>query len=136
MKLGTQPKPPAADDRDAVALGDANEFKANQRSQVSVLVDGANVSIDASLSNIYELTCGALASRQLDNPSNLTKGMTWQVWFIQDGVGGRGITFDSQYTFGDEGAPDYTSQGAGIINIISCVAVTATKIACSSLPGF
>jgi hypothetical protein len=113
-------------------LNDPQEYTKNQRSHVVALVDGANVAINAAGSNLFELQAGALASRQLDNPPDVIKGMTWQVWFIQDGIGGREMLFDTFYDFGDEGAPDLTLKLANELSIISCVATSATKIRCSA----
>jgi len=131
MKLGTQIVPPAGTDRDAIAGGDANEYTKNQRSAVSSLTDAANVSIEASASNIFELvaTPGVGATRQLDNPTGLVKGMTFQVWFQQDGTGGRALTFGGFYDFGDEGDPDFTGSGANEIDFIVCLVTSATTIA-------
>lgn len=109
-------------------------FTASQRSHIVVLADAPVVLLDASLSNIYQLT--AAGNRQLDNPTNLSAGMTWQVWFIQDGAGGRALTFDTFYDWGDEGAPDFSTQLPNIKNIITCVALSATQIASTTLKGF
>lgn len=111
-------------------------YTKSQRASVVALTDGANVAYDASASNIYELVATNIGTRQLDNPSNLAKGMTWQIWFIQDGTdGGEALTFDTFYDFGAEGTPDFTAQGVGVENIITCVALSTTKIRATTLLG-
>jgi len=124
---------------DTVAvLNETQEFTKNQRSHIVFLDDDdENVVYSAADSNIYSLltedTNGS--TRQLDNPIDLVAGMTWQVWFIQDSVGGKNLTFDTFYDWGDEGAPDFSAQGANVENIITCVAFTTTKIRATVLKG-
>ena len=131
MKLASQQKPPASANRDAAALGDSNQYTAAQRSHVVSLTDAANVSMDATSSNLYELVAtGAVgATRQLDNPTNLAKGMAFQIMFQQDGTGGRALTFDTFFDFGEEGAPDFTGSGANEVDVIGCLVTSATTIA-------
>lgn len=122
--------PPAAAANEPATIGQPNAFTGSQRSEITTLTDAANVSIDASASNVFELTAtGAVgATRQLDNPTNIVKGMMWQVWFVQDGTGGRALTFDTYYDFGDEGAPDFTGDAANEVSVISMMAVSTTAI--------
>lgn len=119
-------------------LAVSQQFTANQHSHIVTLTDALTTLIDATDSNIYSLTAtgGVGATRQLDNPTLLVAGMTWQVWFIQDGTGGRALTFDTFYDWGDEGAPDFTPQIANVKNVITCVALSPTQIAATALKGF
>jgi hypothetical protein len=123
---------------DLARLSISQQFQGNQYSLPVALVDAAVVVNNCSASNILTLlaTAGIGATRELDNPTGLVVGMTWQVWFSQDAIGGRALTFDTWYDWGDEGAPDYTTQGANITNIITCVAMGANQVAATSLPGF
>jgi len=120
------------------ALDAVQEFTKSQRSHIVTLADAATVSFSAEDSNIYSLTAtGAVgATRELENPGDLVAGMTWQVWFIQDGTGSRALTFDTFYDWGDEGAPDFSAQDANNKNIITCVALSSTQIAATTLLGF
>jgi hypothetical protein len=121
----------------AALLNEVQEFTKNQRSHILALVDGVSVPYSAEESNIFNLLAtGAVgATRELENPQDLIPGMTWQVWFQQDGTGGRGLTFDTWYDWGDEGAPDFTTQSANIFNIVTCVALTTTLIRATTLKG-
>jgi hypothetical protein len=125
-------------DATLAALGVAQQFTKNQHSLPVALVDAATVLINAPDSNVFTLTAtgGVGATRELDNPSGLVAGMTWTVHFIQDGTGGRALTYDTFYDFGDEGLPDHTTDGANKYSIITCVAQSATKIAATALKGF
>lgn len=110
-------------------LGVAQAFSKNQRSEVVVLTDGATVNYTASDSNIYELVATNIGSRTLANPGGLVKGMTWQVWFVQDSTDGlEALLFDTFYDWGDDVTPDFTAQGVNVVNIITCIALSATKI--------
>lgn len=63
-----------------------------------VLTDAANIATDASLGNTFRVTLGG--NRNLSAPTNPTDGQK-AVWvFIQDGVGGRTLTFDAVFNFG------------------------------------
>lgn len=123
---------------DNAVLDVAQTFTAQQKSAIEVLTDAANVSIDSSDSNLYELTAtgGVGATRQLDNPTGIVAGQTWVVLFIQDGTGGRALTYDTFYDFGDEGTPDHTTDTANKYSIITCIAKSATKIGATALKGF
>jgi hypothetical protein len=124
-------------DATLAALGVSQQYTKNQHSHIVVLTDGANVAYLASDSNIYQLVATNLGTRQLDNPTGIVAGMTWQVWFQQDSTNGlEALTFGTFYDWGDEGAPDFTAQGVDIKNIITCVAFSTTQIAATSLKGF
>lgn len=63
-----------------------------------VLTDAANIATDASLGNTFRVTLGG--NRNLSAPTNPVDGQK-AVWvFIQDGVGGRTLTFDAVFNFG------------------------------------
>lgn len=124
-------------DATLAALDVSQQYTKNQYSAIATLTDGANVAYLASNSNIYRLTATNIGTRQLDNPTGIVAGMTWQVWFFQDPTNGlEAMTFDTYYDWGDEGAPDFTAQVVGIKNIITCVAFTTTQIGATVLKGF
>lgn len=117
------------------ALDVSQQFTKNQHSAVVVLSDGANVAYLASDSNLFELVATALGARQLDNPTGLVKGMTWEVWYTQSVGGSEALTFDTFYDWGAEGAPDFSAQTGSEVNIIACIAVSTTKIRATTLMG-
>lgn len=123
---------------EVVYLDEVQQYSKSHYSAITSLTDGSNVSIDAEASNIFELTAtaGVGATRQLDNPSNLVAGMVFRVIFNQDGSGSRELTFDTQYDFGDAGAPSFSSQGADVSNVITCIALTNSQIAAVVSTGF
>jgi hypothetical protein len=53
--------------------------------------------VDASLSSNFKATL--TDDRTLENPSNLSEGMTINFAFTQDGTGSRLLSFDTLYTF-------------------------------------
>jgi hypothetical protein len=116
-------------------LDSVNPFTKQQYAVPVALTYGANISVDAELSNNFTVTLSG-ATGQLDNPTNLVAGMTFTFVVTQDGVGGRALTFDTNYDFGSEGAPDLTTSGIGVIDIISAYAISSTKLACTTLRGF
>jgi len=98
------------------------------------LTDGANIALDASLSNVYTVTLGG--ARTLSNPTNLVAGQTFMLIITQDGTGGRALTFSSYFGFGAEGAPDLTTSTASKVDIVSCYVRSTTKIDCTTLRGY
>ena len=117
------------------ATDQSQQYTKNQRSAVVALTWGANIAINADLSNVYEVTLTG-ATAQLDDPSGLVKGMAWVVIVNQDATGGRLLTFGGQYDWGDEGAPDFAGQAASKTNVLSFLAIGATQIACTAMKGF
>jgi len=113
-------------------------FTKNQKTQIVVLTDAASVAWDAEVSNMYSVTAtvGVGATRQLANPTNLQPGMSFIFLFRQDATGGRQLTFDTYFDFGDEGTPDFTTDGANKESLISMVAVSTSHLLCSALKGF
>jgi hypothetical protein len=65
--------------------------------RVVSLSDGATISVDASLGDIYRITLGG--NRTLGNPTNLVDGQTIQVQVKQDGTGNRTLSYGNVYRF-------------------------------------
>lgn len=78
-----------------VALAVVNVFTKNQSVATVALTDGANIAVDASLSNNFKVTLGG--NRTLDNPTNLTEGMVLNFAIDQDGTGSRVLSFGNMY---------------------------------------
>lgn len=72
-----------------------------------VLTDAATVALDASLANVYVLTAtGAIgATRAIGLPTNPLAGQRILITFIQDGTGGRALTWNAVFknTWSDAG---------------------------------
>lgn len=64
---------------------------------VTTLVDGATVTLDASLTTSYRWVIGG--NNTLLNPTNPVNGKTIYVRIVQDATGTRLITWDSKYKF-------------------------------------
>lgn len=111
----------------------AGGWDRNQRVVPYTLSDGANIAVDASLSNNFKVTLGG--NRTLDNPTNLADGMVLNFVIKQDGTGARTLAFGSKYDFGDAGTPTLTS-AADKIDFMSCYYDSAAdKLLCSFRQG-
>jgi hypothetical protein len=66
---------------------------------VVTLTDAATVGIDASLGNVYLLTAtgGVGATRAIGLPTNPLAGQRLVLTFIQDGTGGRALTWNAAF---------------------------------------
>lgn len=107
---------------------DGGLYTKMQRVTPFALTDGANVALDASQSNVFTLTLNG-ATAQLDNPTNVSAGMSWVVYVTQGAGGGKLLTFDANYSFGDAAAPVLGALAAGAVTVLSMTAVSPTKIA-------
>lgn len=100
-----------------VSLSASNAWTKNQYTTPSPLTDGANIAVDASLSNNFYVTLGG--NRTLDNPSNLADGMVINFHIEQDGTGSRTLAFGSKYKF--SGGSKTLSTAASARDLISCL---------------
>jgi len=115
------------------ALELSQQYTKNQRSAVVALTDGASIATDLDLGNIFEVTLGG--NRTLSNPTNIVKGMTWQVIVNQDGTGGHTLAYGGFYDWGDEGVP-VVSSAASKTTILSFLALSTAQIVGTALKGF
>lgn len=105
----------------------------NHRVTPVTLSDGANIAVNAALSNNFKVTLGG--NRTLDNPTNLTDGMVLNFVIKQDNTGGRTLAYGTKYDFGDAGTPELSST-ANSINLLSAYYDSAAdKLLCSFRKG-
>lgn len=97
-------------------LANTNVWTKNQSVPYVELTDGANIAVDASLSNNFHVVLGG--NRTLDNPSNLTDGMILNFYIEQDGTGTRTLAKGSKYKF--PGGTSTLSTAASARDFISC----------------
>lgn len=86
--------------RATAATGDPEDLTMAQArallgEKVVVLTDGANIAIDASLSNNFRVTLGG--NRTLDNPTGMISGQVFNIRIIQDGTGTRTLAYGNKY---------------------------------------
>ncbi|WP_022955765.1 hypothetical protein [Perlucidibaca piscinae] len=110
----------------------ANTFTKAQSVSFVGLTDGANIAVDASLSNNFKVTLGG--NRTLDNPTNLADGQVLNFRVKQDGSGSKTLAYGNKYKF-PGGAPTLTTT-ASAIDLISCVYDSVEdKLFCSISKG-
>jgi len=100
----------------AIGLSSVNVFTAAQVIDEVTLTDGATVTIDADVSNNFQLTLGG--NRTIANPTNMRKGGVINLVLRQDGTGSRTVTWGSKWDFGAAGAP-VLSTGANKVDFVS-----------------
>lgn len=83
-------------------------------STIATLSDGANISWNLSTRQCAQVTLAG--NRTLDNPTNLKSGAIYMLKVIQDGTGGRTLTWSSSYKFTD-GVDPVLSAGANAVDI-------------------
>src|SRR5574343_1611406 len=110
-----------------LSLNSTNTFTKAQRVATVALTDGATINVDASLSNVFNVTLGG--NRTFANPTNLGAGQTLIFKIRQDATGSRTITWGSAYKFPNGIAPTL-STGANKLDVVSCVS-DGTNLYCN-----
>jgi len=109
----------------SVGLAVAQTFTKAQRGAISALTDGATITPDFSLGNLYSVTLGG--NRTLANPTNLTAGQSGSIFVTQDGTGSRTLAYGSYWDFIGGTAPTL-STAAGAVDRIDYVVRTTGSI--------
>lgn len=117
---------------DVLRFDQNNVFTKSQTVSPSTLGTTGTVSVDASASNIFNITLAGNVT--LANPTNLAAGQ--QIVFIiqQDATGGRTLSFGSAYKF-RQGITPVVSSGANVTDIMTCLS-DGTNVYCSYNKGF
>lgn len=113
-------------------LDTAQTFTAAQRVASNSLISGVSVAVDASLSNLFNLTM--IGDCELANPSNLVAGQSMLFVIKQDGTGSHTLTFDTSYKF-RQGITPVHSGTPDSVDLMSCV-FDGTNLYCSYNRGF
>ena len=100
----------------SLGLTTVNVFTAAQVIDEVTLTDGATVSIDADLSNNFQVTLGG--NRTIANPTNMRKGGVINLVVRQDATGTRTVTWGSKWDFGAAGTP-VLSTAANKVDFVS-----------------
>lgn len=112
-------------------LATVNVFTKNQCVTPVVLTDGANIAVNASLSNNFSVTLGG--NRTLDNPTNLTAGMVLNFAIDQDATGSRTLAYGNLYKF--PGGTPVLSTAASAKDFISAY-YDGTILRCNLVKAF
>lgn len=81
------------------------------------LTDGATISVDASLGNMFRVTLGG--NRTMAAPTTPQDGQTINFHISQDGTGSRTLTWNSAYKWPSGVAPTL-STAANALDVVSC----------------
>lgn len=103
---------------------------------ITTLTDAATVTPDFRSNNYFSLTCtaGVGATRTIANPTNPVPGQSGVIYIIQDSVGGRTVTWGSNYRFPGGTAPTL-STAANANDAISYSVRSSTAISCQIMAG-
>ena len=89
------------------------------------LVDGANISNDASEGSVFTVTIGG--DRIFDNWTNKLIGREYTLIITQDGTGNWNPTFDTDFVFYGN---NVINQSPGSVTIIKCITVSSSIVSC------
>lgn len=93
-----------------------NLFTKAQAITEVTLTDAATVTIDATVSNNFQLVLGG--NRTIANPTGMVSGQVLNLVLKQDATGTRTVTWDTKWDFGASGTP-VLSTGANKVDFIS-----------------
>jgi hypothetical protein len=98
-----------APDADVTIAGleKAQEFTKTQNFDATTLVDGANISWDASANQVTSVTI--TDNRIMDAPTNMVDGGVYLLMVIQDATGSRTLSFNGVFKFTGGTAPVLTA---------------------------
>jgi hypothetical protein len=114
-------------------LSDQTTWLAAQAVTPSALTDGATITPNLTLSNIFTVTLGG--NRTLANPSSKVVGQGVTFIIRQDGTGSRTLAYGTQYKWPGGVAPTL-STAANSIDVISGLVVSSTEILCNITQAF
>jgi hypothetical protein len=115
-------------------LAVAGQHTAGKATQEVTVTDGATITIDCSLSNVFQVTLGG--NRTVAAPTNPLRGQAINFIIRQDATGSRTLTWNSVFTWPSGTAPTL-STGASAVDIISMqYDYAATKWRCVANLGF
>ena len=100
---------------------------------ITTLTDAASITINFALGNNFLVTLGG--NRTLEAPTNATAGQTGEIYFIQDGTGGRTISFNAVYKFPSGSVPSATST-SGAVDLMVYSARSGTVVDAVMLKDF
>ena len=103
------------------------------KSFITTLTDAASIAIDFNDGNQFLVTLGG--NRTLAAPSNATAGQTGSIYVIQDGTGGRTLSYNTVYKFVSGVAPTATSTTSAVDQLVYS-ARSATTIDAVMLKNF
>lgn len=81
-----------------------------------VLTDGATITVDATLGNVYTVTLGG--NRTMAAPTGPLDGQTISIYVTQDGTGSRTLTWNAAFKFAGA-TPPTLSASAGKVDLFT-----------------
>lgn len=105
-------------DVDTVKSNVQTTFTRQQNFSEVALSYGAAIAWNLQTSQNARVTLTGTTA-ELSNPTNAVQGGTYILRVIQDGTGGRALTFAANYDFGAAGAPDPSTMSGGQIMILT-----------------
>ena len=98
-------------DATLAGLSLSQQFTKTQNFDATTLTDAASISWDASANQVTSVTI--TDNRTLAAPTNMVDGAVYVLTIIQDGTGGRTMSFNAVFKFTAATAPTLTAAAAG-----------------------
>ena len=113
---------------DVTALGEttsSDQLEGRYAVEIATLTDGATITPDFGANQNFTVTLGG--NRTLANPTNIVAGQTGSIFVVQDGTGGRTLSFGSYFKFPAATAPTLTTT-ASAVDRIDYIVKSTTEI--------
>jgi len=101
------------------------EITKSARAIITSLTDATSITSDFDTAQNFAVTLGG--NRTLENPSNIDPGQTGSIFVVQDGTGGRTLSFGSYWKFAGGTAPTLSTT-VSAVDRIDYVVYTSTAI--------
>lgn len=88
-----------------------NQFNKGNAFTFVALADGATIPIDLTIGNNFIVTLGGNRTLQLNSPAD---GQPFELWVVQDGTGGRTLTFPVNVLFSNGITPALSVTGGSV----------------------
>lgn len=113
--------------RTLALLESVQTYTAGQIAEVTTLTDGATITVNMADSNNFTVTLGG--ARTFAAPTNATAGQSGSIFIVQDGTGGRTITWNTAWRFPGGTVPTL-STGANAVDRVDYIVRGASLIDC------
>ena len=92
---------------------------------VTTLTDGATITPDFALNNVFTVTLGG--NRAMANPSNPIDGQSGSIFIVQDATGNRTLTWGANWDWVSGSAPTLSS-AANAVDRVDFIVRSSTSI--------
>lgn len=108
-------------------------FQVMRREPVDLAIDTGAVAVDLTRSSLLRLVLTGAAA--IAAPSGMVEGTEFFLAITQDATGGRDVTWNAVFDWGEVGAPAFTDDDPLTATLVHGIVISATKILMTAARG-